>query len=180
MSLLDEPKDEYKFVSNGISGFLDEYQQPKQEQPINDTVFDDFPTDTEEIPDEHPNGLPDKLQASPSVARESAKILTTALDSSLSGIFGFIAKSEASDFKADPDQRDDLESAFAAYIKLKGGDIPPGIALLLLVVSIYGSKGALAIQLRKANTEKEALTKRAEAAERELQILKESFDTSKS
>ncbi|MDR1585605.1 MAG: hypothetical protein LBS07_05470 [Prevotellaceae bacterium] len=182
MSLLDQEtaeNAEYKFMSSGISGFMDEIQQPKQRQNISEDIYDDFPTDTEDTPDENAGGLPGKLQASASVARESAKILTTALDSSMSGIFGFIAKGEASDFKADAEQREELETAFAAYIKLKGGDIPSGVALLLLVISIYGSKGAMAIQMRKVNAEKEALTRRAENAEKELERLKSQMEASK-
>ena len=177
MSLLNnistEENKPYNFVSSGISGFMDEYQQPKQEQNIREDVFDAFPTEPEEIHDEQPDGLPERLQASASVAKASAKILTTALDSTLSGVFGFIAKGDSTDFRADDAQRDDLETAFAEYIKLKGGDIPPGVALLILVISIYGGKGALAFQLRKANTEKELLTQRAVAAERETERLRE-------
>ena len=175
MSLLDNPENntdatdgKYTFMSKGISDFVGEYRQKKQEQPISDNIYDDFPEDTEEIQEETTEELPRKLQASASVARATAKILTTTLDSAMSGIFGFISKGDASDFKADEDQRDDLETAFAEYVKLKGGDIPPGIALLLLVVSIYGTKIPMAIQLRKYNTEKEALLQRAERAEKQL------------
>ena len=170
----------YNFVSSGISGFMDEYQQPKQEQNIREDVFDDFPAELEEIHEKQPDGLPERLQASASVAKASAKILTTALDSTLSGVFGFIAKGDSVDFRADDAQREDLETAFAEYIKLKGGDIPPGVALIILVLSIYGGKGALAFQLRKANTEKELLTQRAETAEHELAALKDKFNTPKS
>jgi hypothetical protein len=37
-------------------------------------------------------------------------------------------------------------------MELKGGDIPPGVMVIILIFSIYGLKIPTAIQLRKANT----------------------------
>ena len=165
---VDEKTDKYNFVSDGISDFLNDYQQPKQEQNIREDVFDSFPIETEEIHDESEE--PPRLKMPENVAKESANMLTIALDSSISGGLGLISKSDSSVFRADEDQQEQLASAIASMVRLKG-DLPPWMALLVLIVTIYGPKVPLAFQLRKANTEKEALTRRAEAAERETERL---------
>src|ERR1035437_9873575 len=140
----------YAFASTGIGGYLNELKAPKQAQDIRE---DDNLEDLEDLqPEQKPEPL-EKLQATNAVANASASLLTIALDSSLSAVFGYIAGEEASNYKADEDQREELEKAISEYVKLKGGDIPPGIALLILVVSSYGGKGAMAFQVRKLNKE---------------------------
>ena len=151
MSMFDENQQntpEYKFASGGISDFLEDFNTPKQPQNLSDDLFNDFPS---EEPEAENDVLPDKLKTSTSVAKASASILTIALDSALSSVFGLIADESPEDFKADDDQREELQKAFTEYTKLKGGEIPPGLTLLILVVSIYAGKGITAVQLRKAN-----------------------------
>lgn len=159
MSIFNEPSQnassEYNFASGDISVFMDEFNTPKQHQDIQEDDFPDF-----EVPeDETDNVLPDKLQTSTSVARSSASMLTIALDSSLSSVFGLIANDSPDTFRADSAQREELQKALTEYIKLKGGDIPPGVTLIILILSIYGGKGVMAVQLRKANKRNEELEK---------------------
>lgn len=151
MSLLDgtgaTPKTEkpYQFASGGIDGFISEFQQPKQPQDIDETAGLEELDTMQPEPDEKP-----QLQASAGVANATASLLTIALDSSLSTVLGMVAGDETENYKADPEQRDELEKGIARYLQIKGvDDIPPGVALLILVVSIYGGKGAMAIQVRK-------------------------------
>jgi hypothetical protein len=144
---------EYNFASGGISDFLEDFNTPKQSKDINE----DF-SELESIEYEKSEKiLPDKLQTSASVAKTSASILTIALDSALSSVFAFIANESPEDFKADDDQREELQKAFTEYTKLKGGEIPPGLMLIILVISIYAGKGITAVQLRKANKRNEQL-----------------------
>jgi len=77
----------------------------------------------------------------------------------------FVAGDKPETFAADESQKEQLQEAFAAYVKLKGGDIPPGVALMLLILSIYGSKTVVALQLRKAN-------RRAEQQDEEIARLR--------
>ena len=156
MSMFDENQQkttEYKFASAGITDFLEDFNTPKQPQNIDENY-----SELENLETEEPEKvLPDKLQTSASVAKSSASILTIALDSALSNVFGLIAKDSPDNFKADDEQREELQKAITEYTKLKGGDIPPGLALVILVISIYGGKGIMAVQLRKANKRNEEL-----------------------
>lgn len=158
MGLLDQvdettKKEPYKFASGGIGEFMDEFNKPKQDQGIDEAAgLEDLPPEYEESEDDEPL---EKLKATNSVANASASLLTIALDSTLSTVLGLYAGDEPSNYKADSDQREELQEAIAEYVKLKGGDIPPGLALILIVVSIYGSKGAMAFQFKKLKKETE-------------------------
>ena len=106
-----------------------------------------------------------------SVANASGKLLATVIDTSLPAALGFLAKEEGSGYKADEEDRAELEKALGEYMKLKGGDIPPGMMVLVLVLSIYGAKIPMAIQHRKMNVERlelEQQKKDLEARERAL------------
>lgn len=161
MSLLDQSSPApggYAFASQGFDDYMADLNTPKQEQPGTGDDFaglDDLnppaPPEGEEGGEGGDGTLPDHLQTPLSVARASASMLTIALDSTLSAILGVVADDDPARFKADPDQREELKAAFTEYVRLKGGDIPPGAALALLVASIYGGKCALAVQLRRAN-----------------------------
>ena len=157
MSLLDgtgaAPTTEkpYQFASGGIDGFISEFQQPKQQQDIDENAGFEELDDLQEQETEKP-----QLQASAGVANATASLLTIALDSSLSTVLGMVAGGDTSDYKADPEQRDELEKGIARYLQIKGvDDIPTGVDLLILVVSIYGGKGAMTIQVRKLNKQNE-------------------------
>lgn len=106
-----------------------------------------------------------------SVANASGKLLATVIDTSLPAALGFLAKEEGCVYKADEEDRNELEKALGEYMKLKGGDIPPGMMVLVLVLSIYGAKIPMAIQHRKINAERQELEqqkKDLEARERAL------------
>jgi hypothetical protein len=158
---------------------MSEFNVPKQEQniseyPESDSLFSEIEDENEEPGNDI---LPDKLQTSTTVAKASASILTIALDSTLSSAFALIANDKPETFKADETQQEELQKAFTEYIKLKGGDIPPGIALIILILSIYGSKGVMAVQLRKANKKNELL-ERENARLRVINQMKENGTSS--
>ena len=159
---------EYTFASGGIDDFVNDFNRPKLDTNLNE--WDDLnklPPETEI--DEQAEPL-EKLKATSAVANASASLLTIALDTSLSTVLGLYAGDDAENYKADPDQREELEKAIAEYVKLKGGDIPPGVALILIVVSIYGSKGAMAFQFRKVKKQAEAQQKRIAELEKQLEL----------
>ena len=111
------------------------------------------------------------LKGTSSVANASGKLLATVIDTSLPAALGFLAKEKGSVYKADEEDRAELEKALGEYMKLKGGDIPPGMMVLVLVLSIYGAKIPMAIQHRKMNVERlelEQQKKDLEARERAL------------
>ncbi len=171
MSLLDsenEEKKPYTFASGSIDDFMAEMNRPKQAQDINETDgLDELETLQPETPDEPL----EKLQATPAVALATASLLTIALDSSLSTVLGLYAGDEPDNYKADPEQRQELQAAIAEYVKLKGGDIPPGVALILIILSVYGTKGAQAFQYKKLRKEQEEKDRRIQQLEEELKKL---------
>jgi len=147
-----EPEKPYSFMSGGINDYLNEINQPKQPQDI-----DEYP-DEENLSAFQDTGKEDEpletLKARAGVAKATGALLATALDAGLSTLIGtFIAKGDPADYKADEEQKSELETAMAEYVKLKGGDIPPGIALLIVVLSIYMPKGVVAFQVRKLELE---------------------------
>jgi len=111
---------------------------------------------------------PQSPATSASVAKSTAKIAVTTIDSIVPEVMRAIAKNDsATPFKADADTRADLERAVAEYIKLKGiGDIPPGTMIVVLLLVAYGTKIPLLLQLREAN-------KKAQEQERQIDELKD-------
>ena len=162
----DAPEKPYKFASSGIDDYLDELNQPKQDLGIDETAGYEELNDMQPEPDSEPL---EKLKASNAVAKASGSLLTIALDTSLSTAIGLWAGDEPANYKADDNEREELEQAISEYVKLKGGDIPPGFALVLIILSIYGSKGAMGFQFKKAKKELDEKDNRI--AELEKQVI---------
>jgi hypothetical protein len=171
MGLLDiqgeaPEKKPYQFASAGIDDYIGELNQPKQAHDIDEAEGLEELDDMQPEPDTEPL---EKLKASNSVAKASGSLLTIALDTSLSTAFGLWAGDEPQNYKADENEREELEQAIGEYVKLKGGDIPPGFALVLIILSIYGSKGAMAFQFKKAKKQLDEKDNRI--AELEQQVI---------
>jgi len=158
----------YKFASGGIDSFIGEFQTPKQEQDIDENAgFEEL----DELQPEQKREPLEQLQASAGVANATASLLTIALDSSLSTMLAMFAGDDSENYKADSDQRDELEKGISRYLLIKGvDDIPPGVALLILVVSIYGGKGAMAFQVRKLNKLNEEKDRKIKELTEQLKI----------
>jgi hypothetical protein len=171
MDLLDEnpnDKKDYKFASTGINDYLGELNTPKQAQEIDENDGFEELENLQPIDDEPL----EKLKANNSVAHATASIVTITLDTTLSTALGLYAGDKAENYKADPDQREELQDAIAEYVKLKGGDIPPGFALFLIILAIYGGKGAEAFQFRKQRKESEAKDLQIKELEAKLEKFK--------
>lgn len=157
-----------EFPTGSLDGFLSEMAQNKQDMGISETFIDTEPDD------EMPN-LPDEpspeIQVKTAPAKATARLITTVIDNTIPAAFGAIAKGNSSKYKASDDEREELTEALTEYVKLNGGDIPPSFMVLILIVTIYGSKVPMMLQQRKLNTEREELEIRKnilEARERDL------------
>jgi hypothetical protein len=109
-------------------------------------------------------------------AKHASKFIVGAFDSAFCTVAGLFSLDEDKDqFRADKDEKDDLIDALSEYLKDKGGDIPPGIMVLILAVVIYGGKIPQVVQLRKANLRiKELETEQVELMRKiELQKIKD-------
>ena len=163
----DEKKINTEYPTGDLESLLTEIQSPKQNMNISEAEG------LEELETLQVTEKPEKedLVMRSSVANASGKLLATVIDTSLPAALGFLAKEEGSGYKADEEDRAELEKALGEYMKLKGGDIPPGMMVLVLVLSIYGAKIPMAIQHRKMNVERlelEQQKKDLEARERAL------------
>ncbi len=160
-----------EFPTGNLDDFMSEMIQPKQnmdidERPLESEAFEQA-TLTEEPEAE--------IQMKAAPARATAKLIVNVIDNTIPATLGIVAKEESTGFKASPDERSELVEAMTEYVRLKGGDVPPGVMVMILICTIYGSKVPYALQQRKLNTMREelqeqqaALDKReAEIAERE-------------
>ncbi|MEA4975430.1 MAG: hypothetical protein VB046_06810 [Paludibacter sp.] len=160
MGILDtrdvaQEENKYAFASGGIDDFLDDFKRPKQDQPIDEAEGLEEVESFEQQETEKAEPL-ESLRAKVSVANATGSLLAIAVDAGLSTVLGaVIAKGDPEDYKASESEKEELQDAISEYVKLKGGDIPPGVALIIIILSIYGPKTAIAFQARKFN-EKEA------------------------
>ncbi len=161
----------YKFITSDINDFVAEMQTPKQAMP--DSVdFTNFPTPTEEHTDS--DNEPPSIKANTQVARSTASLIVTTIDTLIPEIMRTIAKEDNADaFKADDAVRSELESAFAEYVRLKGvGDLPPGVMIVVLLLVAYGTKIPMLLQLRKANIQAASDRNEIERLQAEISELK--------
>lgn len=167
MSLHDQEittTEDYSFFT-GTEDFVSDLQQPKQDMNLSD----ELPLEEIEVIQEAAPEVEKEKTVTLKAARSSAKFLTTAIDAPLSSLLAFYAKEDdADDFKCDQEERDTLEEALTEYLKDKGADIPPGMMLLVVILSIYGSKTMKAFNMRKQNILLEK--KEAELAAKDQQI----------
>lgn len=169
--------DNYQFATgNDIDQFIDQMQTPKQNLDANEYEgLEEL--QEQETADTEPTEKVD-TQMKSAAAKASGKLVTTVIDNTLPHALAFIAHDNADNYKADPESRQELEDAMTEYMRLKGGEIPPGMMVLLLILTIYGSKVPMAFQRRKLNEERERLNQwQKSLEEREQKLLKQSSAT---
>ena len=93
-----------------------------------------------------------------------AETLVNCVDIAFTQVNSIIAKQKVEG--ATKEEKDSLIQAAANYMKEKDIDISPSSMLIVMVLVIYGPKVYNAIELRKANEEKEALQKKVEQQQR--------------
>lgn len=150
-----------EYPSGDLKAFLDDYTTEKQDMNIDETEgLDDFDAITGNAVNEEEENEPVSLQMRAGAARASGKLITTVIDTTIPAILATIAKDNVEEFKAAPEDREELEEALTEYMKLKGGDIPPSVMVIILISTIYLSKIPKVIELRKLNKKQEELNKR--------------------
>jgi hypothetical protein len=154
------------FATADISEFVSELNQPKQEFEQPHSVFDELPNE----PDPEPEPQERVTTSMTKTASNAAgKLVLSVIDNAIPMGLGLIAKTEADKFKATPSERAELEEALSRYMELQGGDIPPGLMVIILVLGIYGLKVPTAIQLRKQQTVIDEQTAEIERLKKELE-----------
>jgi hypothetical protein len=105
-------------------------------------------------------------------ALHTARFVVAAVDSGFSELMAAIAlEKDKTPFKADREQRRDLEAAWADYLKTKGADLPPGMIVLILCLTIYGPKTKLMIDQRRHNLQMQEKEMLLEEKQREIERL---------
>lgn len=166
--------DNYQFASGqDIDQFIAQMQAPKQDMHIDEAEG------LRQLEEEAANAVQEEkaekvdVQMKASAARASGRLVASVIDNTLPGIMAFAGKdNDPAPYKADPESRTELEEALTEYMRLKGGDIPPGMMVLILLLTIYGSKVPMMLQHRKINTERQKLEetrKQLDARGRELE-----------
>lgn len=83
---------------------------------------------------------------------------------------------EENDLKLNPQEREDLENAFALYLGEKSIEVNPFYALLFTIATIYGGKMMMAIRNKKLREEKAALEAEIQRQQTEIETLRSMLD----
>ena len=159
-----ENEQSYSFASGGIEDFENELKIPKQQQDIDEAEG------LEDLGDLEEPEMQEGLRAKASVANSTGSLLALTIDSIIpTGLAMLADEEDPSEFKASPDEHDELKKVLSEYTKLKGADIPPGVGVLLVLLAIYGPKAFMAVKLRKANKLNREQADRIKELEDELQ-----------
>lgn len=166
-----ESEQSYSFASGGIEDFENELQMPKQQQDIDEAEG------LEDLGDLEEPEMQEGLRAKASVANSTGSLLALTIDSIIpTGLAMLADEDDPSEFKASPDEHDELKKVLSEYTKLKGADIPPGVGVLLVLLAIYGPKAFMAVKLRKANKLNREQAERIKDLEDQLRNKEQSDD----
>lgn len=156
----------YNFSDGDLTGFEEEFLQPKQDMDINeepeDFDNDEFGEDSQQDP-----------AAMARMAKNTAKFITRITDEGAALGLSLISKNPASAHKADPDSLKELERIITEYCKETGGQIPLWAQLVICLVTMYGFQVPQALHDRKINLEKERLENDRRQLERERKEFEE-------
>lgn len=120
-------------------------QPPNTDHPESDATFY-----APSLPGSDPSGQPLSDEASLRKARYTAKFVVGSIDTGVANGCKIIAKAKAAKpYQATPEEKSDLVEVWAEYLKQVGGDIPPGILVLLTTSVVYTPKLIQAFSDRK-------------------------------
>ncbi len=173
-----------EFPTGSLDEFLNDMNAPKQDFNINiddDPELNEYEAENNwgEEPDH--NQEPDEkvdIQMKAKAARSGGKLIATVIDSALPAAMAYFADESPEHFKASESEKDDLTKALTEYMRLKGGDIPPGIMVIILVCAIYGCRIPEVVKLRKGKKQarEEEEREREELKKYNIQLNKNDAD----
>ena len=157
------------YPTGDIASFIEEFNQPKQDMNLD--IAEGLDT-LQPFDDQLPTGKLDTTTTR-AAAGAGGRMIAAVIDTTIPMTLGMIAKESPDEFKATDSQREELEAALTEYMALRGDDIPPGVMVLILVLTIYGSQVPHALALRKQNLRQEQLDQREEELKRLERELKD-------
>lgn len=155
--------------------FLDSLKQPRQVMSVQDQdILPDDPNNPEsyfEGPEsfEKEDETPADQRKRYNLSMIPAETLVNCVDIAFTQVNSLIAKQKVEG--ASENEKDSLIQAAASYLKEKDIDISPGAMLVVMVLVIYAPKVWQAVELRKANEEKEMLQKQLEEERKKVELL---------
>ena len=156
-------------VRDPFDEFLDSLKQPRQ--VMTSEEMDIIPDDSE-LPDleaKDEEDSPAEQRTRYNLSMIPAETLVNCVDIAFVQVNSLIAKQKVEGASAQ--EKDSLIQAAANYMKDKDIDISPGAMLVVMVLVIYGPKVYQAVELRKANEEKEALQQQLEEERKKVELL---------
>lgn len=169
-------KTETEHKQDPFDDFLDSLKQPRQ--VMTGSGMDIMPTDdglpaAGDIPDVEDESTeledPAEQKRRYSLSMIPAETMVNCVDIAFVQVTSIIAKQKTEG--ATREEKDSLIQAAANYMKEKDIDISPGAMLVVMVLVIYGPKVWQAVELRKANEEKEALQNQLEEEKKKVEML---------
>lgn len=123
---------------SGLVGSLNTNPDPvvEAEEPM------DLPP--EDFEEEHP-----RERTAGGLAASEGRIITMVVDRGAATGLAAIAKGDVADYKASPDEYDDLEKAVVAYMEETDMQMSPLMQLVLAILAIYAVKIPEALKARK-------------------------------
>jgi hypothetical protein len=114
--------------------------------PIEETIDDN-------INDNDADGaIESKVEVSPESSLMAATVIVEIIDQAIPNTVGFVAKlneEEKNSLHCDSDSKEAYTDVWAKYLQSKGAEMSPGLLLLLMTASIYGTKIPFALALKK-------------------------------
>ena len=135
-----------------LSGFMADFNQPKEELGV-----DEEPTLSEMEESNRP-------MLSGKKCRQTAKFLTSTIDTVAALGLSQIDKEDYKTHKAEPEALKDLENILCEYLKEQGADIPLGVQLIICIFTLYVVQVPGALAVRKMKKEQEKLERAKKTA----------------
>ena len=167
-------------TQDSFDEFLDSLKQPRQ--VMAPETLDRMESEMEITPPADPafsmeDDTPTEQKKRYNLSIIPAETLVNCVDIAFTQVNSIIAKQKVEG--ATPEEKDSLIQAAANYMKEKDIDISPSSMLVVMVLVVYGPKVYNAIELRKANEEKEALEKKVAEQQRMIDALTKSEEEKK-
>lgn len=161
-------ENDYKDIDSLLGDLNQQKQQDFAKQPPQpeQTANNDFQENINNPDDPYFGKQPAENMAK---ALSSAKFVVTSIDFGISEIAGMISKEkDVSKYRADDEEKNELQQVYAEYLKDKAGDIPPGLMCLIMTGTIYGPKLKTAFDQKKANERETELLKQIKELKEKL------------
>ncbi len=165
---------------DAFDNYLDNLKQPKQN--LNVEIEQDNQEIDSYLPDEITAEDLQHKKAALEASRFTADIVVETIDVAFVETIGFLAKLSKEDkqeLKTDDETKENLSNAWANYLKDRGGELSPGVLLIILVLGVYAPKIPLAFELRKLKKQNSELTDELEEKDKEIAKLQKQLKNKK-